>query len=179
MKWVVSLFFILSVILSANLTAMPSALANPAIALPNSPTLAALPFIADLFRGSIPTNLGVKNQQLAPCPSSPNCVVSQNGDTEHAIAPISYQASPEKAKEMLLKVLSVVPLTKITQTNEDYIRAESSSKLMGFVDDVEFYFPKDGKIIEVRSASRLGDSDLGVNRRRIEQIRLAIQDLGV
>lgn len=73
----------------------------------------------------------------------------------------------------------MVPRTKIVQTTEDYIRAESSSKLLGFVDDLEFYLPQDAKVIQVRSAARLGESDLGVNRRRIEQIRLALQDLGV
>ena len=75
--------------------------------------------------------------------------------------------------------MSVVPRTEIIEQTDDYVQAESSSKLLGFVDDLEFYFPKDAKIIQVRSASRLGDSDLGVNRRRIEQIRLAMKDLGV
>jgi uncharacterized protein (DUF1499 family) len=175
MKLVISLFLLLSVILSANLTVIPPALANSAINQPK--ILAALPLVSNLFRGSVPANLGVKN--LSPCPASPNCVVSQNGDKTHAIAPIPYQGSPEQAKETLLKVLSVVPRTEIIEQSDDYIQAESSSKLLGFVDDVEFYFPKDAKIIEVRSASRLGDSDLGVNRRRIEQIRLAMKDLGV
>jgi uncharacterized protein (DUF1499 family) len=50
---------------------------------------------------------------------------------------------------------------------------------MGFVDDTEFYFPPDEAIIHVRAAARLGESDLGVNRRRLEQIRLALKDLGV
>ena len=177
MKLVISLFLVISVFLSANLTVIFPVLANSVINQPQA--MAALPFISNLFRGSVPTNLGVKNQQLSPCPASPNCVVSQNGDKTHAIAPIAYQSSPEKAKETLFKVLSVVPRTQIIEQTDDYIQAESSSKLLGFVDDVEFYFPKDAKIIQVRSASRLGDSDLGVNRRRIEQIRLAMKDLGV
>ena len=109
MKLVISLFLLLSVILSANLTVIPPALANSAINQPK--ILASLPLVSNLFRGSVPTNLGVKNQQLSPCPASPNCVVSQNGDTTHAIAPISYQGSLEQAKETLIKVLSVVPRT--------------------------------------------------------------------
>lgn len=177
MKLVISLFLLLSVILSANLTVIPPALANSAINQPK--ILAALPLVSNLFRGSVPGNLGVKNHQLSPCPASPNCVVSQNGDKTHAIAPIPYQGSLEHAKETLIKVLSVVPRTEIIEQTDDYVQAESSSKLLGFVDDLEFYFPKDAKIIQVRSASRLGDSDLGVNRRRIEQIRLAMKDLGV
>ena len=177
MKLVISLFLLLSMILSTNLTVISPALANSAINQPKM--MAALPLISNWFRGSVPTNLGVKNQQLSPCPASPNCVVSENGDKAHAIAPIPYQGSLENAKETLIKVLSVVPRTQIIEQTDNYIQAESSSKLLGFVDDVEFYFPKNAKIIQVRSASRLGDSDLGVNRRRIEQIRLAMKDLGV
>ena len=76
-------------------------------------------------------------------------------------------------------MLSVVPRTEVVTQTDDYIRARSTSRLMGFIDDVEFYFPTDKKEIEMRSASRLGDSDLGVNRRRLEQIRLAMADLNV
>ena len=75
-------------------------------------------------------------------------------------------------------MLGVVPRTTIIEETEDYIRVESSSRLLGFVDDAEFYLPADEKVIHVRSASRLGESDLGVNRRRLEQIRLAFKDLG-
>ncbi|MGL5034155.1 MAG: DUF1499 domain-containing protein [Microcystaceae cyanobacterium] len=137
----------------------------------------AIPFLANVFAGSPPTNLGVKNQQLAPCPSSPNCVVSQNGDATHQIEAIAYEGDQATAKEKLIKILGVVPRTQIVEQSEDYIRAESSSRLLGFVDDVEFYFPENEKLIQVRSSSRLGQSDLGVNRQRIEQIRLAFQDL--
>ena len=116
---------------------------------------------------------------LEPCPSSPNCVVSQNGDEEHTIEPITYKSDRATAKETLLKVLSVVPRTEVTEQTDDYIHAESTSRIFKFVDDVEFYFPEDEDVIHLRSASRVGESDLGVNRRRIEQIRLALQDLGV
>ncbi|MEB3309063.1 MAG: DUF1499 domain-containing protein [Snowella sp.] len=177
MKLIVSLILTVWISLSVNLLAL-----QPAIAAPNLtpiPVTAALPFFQDIFRGSVPPNLGVKNDQLAPCPNSPNCVVSQNGDAQHAIAPIAYQTTLEQAKTTLLKVLTVVPGTEVVEQTDHYIRAESTSKIFGFVDDVEFYFPEDNPIIQVRSASRLGDSDLGVNRRRIEQIRLALQDLGV
>lgn len=131
------------------------------------------------FAGSIPANLGVKNQQLSPCPPTPNCVVSQNSDPTHEIAPILYKSDRAQAREQLLKILSVVPRTTILVSREDYIRAESRSRIFGFVDDVEFYFPVNQSQIEIRSSSRLGESDLGVNRRRLEQIRLAMQDLEV
>jgi uncharacterized protein (DUF1499 family) len=77
-----------------------------------------------------------------------------------------------------LKVLSVVPRTKVIENTDNYIHTESTSRIFKFVDDAEFYFPEDQNIIQVRSAARVGESDLGVNRRRIEQIRLAMEDLG-
>jgi uncharacterized protein (DUF1499 family) len=124
-------------------------------------------------------NLGVQNGSLSVCPNSPNCVVSQNADETHYIAPIPYHTDPDKAREILLKVLTVVPRTQAIAQTPNYIRAESKSRIFGFIDDVEFYFPNNEKVIHVRSASRVGESDLGVNRRRIEQIRLALQDLKV
>ena len=119
------------------------------------------------------------SDRLEPCPSSPNCVVSVNGDEEHQIDPITYKSDRATAKETLLKVLSVVPRTKVIEDTDNYIHAESTSRIFKFVDDVEFYFPEDENVIHLRSASRVGESDLGVNRRRMEQIRLAMQDLGV
>ena len=76
-------------------------------------------------------------------------------------------------------MLGVVPGAAVVADKPNYIRAEFTSKLMGFVDDGEFYFPAEEGVIQVRSASRVGESDLGVNRRRVEQIRLALADLGL
>jgi uncharacterized protein (DUF1499 family) len=140
--------------------------------------VAALPIIKDIFAGTSP-DLGVHDSLLTPCPTSPNCVVTQNGDEVHNIAPITYQTNLKTARDTLLKVLSVVPGTEIVSQTDNYIRAQSTSRIMGFIDDVEFYFPSDAQVIKMRSASRLGDSDLGVNRRRLEQIRLAMADLNV
>lgn len=125
------------------------------------------------------TPLGIKQGQLSPCPSSPNCVVSQADDSAHRVEPLVYHGDLNTAREVLLKVLSVVPRTVVVEQTDNYIRAESTSRIFHFVDDVEFYFPVDEQVIHVRSASRVGESDLGVNRRRIEQIRLALKDLGV
>ena len=123
--------------------------------------------------------LGVNNGHLAACPTSPNCVVSQDGDTKHAIDPITYHIDRAQAQETLLKVLNAVPRTEVIEKTDNYIHALSKSRIFKFVDDVEFYFPKDENVIHMRSASRVGESDLGVNRRRMEQIRLAMQDLDV
>lgn len=122
-------------------------------------------------------DLGLDRGHLAPCPSSPNCVVSQDGDADHAVEPIAYSGDRDEVKSALLKVLSVVPRTEVIEDTGDYIRTESTSRIFKFVDDAEFYFPEGENVIQVRSASRVGESDLGVNRRRIEQIRLALADL--
>lgn len=124
-------------------------------------------------------NLGLNNGQLTACPASPNCVVSQNADAKHTIAPITYHVDRDKAREILLKVLTVVPRTEVVEQTDNYIHALSKSRIFKFVDDVEFYFPTNESVIHVRSASRIGDSDLGVNRRRVEQIRLALKDLNL
>ncbi len=151
---------------------------TPALAI-SSPSVAALPIIKNIFAGSPPNNLGIHDGHLTNCPDSPNCVVSQGGDETHAIAPIPYHIDLTTARETLLKVLSVVPRTTIVEQTDNYIRTESESRIMGFIDDAEFYFPPDQNVIQIRSASRLGESDLGVNRRRLEQIRLALADLNI
>ena len=132
-----------------------------------------------IFTASAFAAIGLDNDHLSACSSSSNCVVSQNGDEKHTIEPIIYKGDRTAAKETLLNVLSVVPRTKVIEQTDNYIHSESTSRIFKFVDDVEFYFPEAENVIHVRSASRVGESDLGVNRRRIEQIRLAMQDLGV
>jgi uncharacterized protein (DUF1499 family) len=123
--------------------------------------------------------LGVSHDHLTSCPASPNCVVSQDADTKHTIDPITYHIDRNAARETLLKVLTVVPRTEVVEQTDSYIHALSKSRIFGFVDDVEFYLPKNEDLIHIRSASRMGDSDLGVNRRRVEQIRLALRDLNI
>ncbi len=119
-------------------------------------------------------DLGVNNGELMPCPETPNCVNSQAADEKHYIQPIHYTGTRQEAKSRLLQILESEKRTKILTAQENYIRVEFTSALFRFVDDVEFYFPAeqvDKKVIHVRSASRVGYSDLGVNRKRIEQIR--------
>lgn len=130
-----------------------------------------------MFAGKQPTNLGVQSGQLAPCPSTPNCVSSQSQDAEHKIEPLTYNSSPAEAIANLKTVIKSLPKTKIITETENYLYAEFTSALMGFVDDVEFYLDEGAKTIHVRSASRLGQSDLGVNRKRIETIRTKLNEL--
>jgi uncharacterized protein (DUF1499 family) len=146
--------------------------------------VAAVPSCAiagGMFTGTPGADLGVREGSLAGCPQTPNCIssrISPETDGKHGILPLTYKGDRAAAKEALLKVLSVVPRTVVVESGEDYIRYESKSKLFGFVDDGEFYFPKDEAVIQLRSAARMGESDLGVNRTRVEQIRLAMKDLG-
>ena len=136
----------------------------------------ALPNRATIFAGVPPSGLGVSSGQLAPCPASPNCVSSQSEDAEHKIAPLGYSSSPETAMADLKQVIQAQERAKIVAQTDSYLYAEFTSPWMGFVDDVEFTPNEDGEL-EVRSASRLGESDLGVNRKRIERIREEFKQL--
>ena len=126
-----------------------------------------------IFAGKRPDNLGVNDGKLASCPKSPNCVSSQTepADTIHYIEPLTCTSTPQEALTKLKTVIQSLPRTTIINETDNYLYAEFKSALMGYVDDVEFYIEPDTQKIHVRSASRLGQSDLGVNRKRIETIR--------
>ncbi|MDZ8137948.1 MAG: DUF1499 domain-containing protein [Nostoc sp. DedQUE04] len=128
-----------------------------------------------VFAGKRPNNLGISNGKLTPCPNSPNCVSSQSTDASHQIAPLTFTSIPEQAITNLKQIIESLPRTKIITESKDYLYAEFKSALLGFVDDVEFYLDRTANLIHVRSASRLGQSDLGVNRKRIETIRAKFQ----
>ncbi|MEL6603089.1 MAG: DUF1499 domain-containing protein [Cyanobacteria bacterium J06614_10] len=126
------------------------------------------------FSGTPPTDIGVKEGgKLKPCPDTPNCVCSQApaDDKEHAIAPFSYTGAAKDAIQQLKQIIEGMERSKINSVSDDYLYAEFSSKLMGFVDDVEFYAPPGESVIHTRTAARLGKSDLGANRKRTEEIR--------
>ncbi|HSA78911.1 MAG TPA: DUF1499 domain-containing protein [Nitrospirota bacterium] len=128
--------------------------------------------------GGRPANLGVSDGRLAPCPSSPNCVSSQSTDNEHAVEPFLYSSSTPEAIAGLRKIILQMKRTKIVSETNNYLHAEFASAIWRFVDDVEFSFDDHAKLIQVRSASRLGYSDFGVNRKRVEAIRTAWQASG-
>jgi uncharacterized protein (DUF1499 family) len=131
------------------------------------------------FSGKRPTNLGVQAGKFTPCPGTPNCVNSQapNSNKEHQIEPIAYTSSPAEAIAKLKSIIEGMERTQIITETNDYLYTEFTSALMGFVDDVEFYLDPAAKAIQVRSASRLGQSDLGVNRKRVETIRAKFAEL--
>ncbi|MCG8620242.1 MAG: DUF1499 domain-containing protein [Desulfobacterales bacterium] len=115
--------------------------------------------------------IGLGKNGLLPCPDKPNCVSSLATDESHSIVSLSYVGPREAAfKRLRAIVLSAGDVEIISETS-DYMHATFKSKVFRFVDDVEFWFPENGGIIHVRSASRLGYSDLGVNRKRVEALR--------
>lgn len=123
------------------------------------------------FRGKRPKNLGVTNGRLADGPNKPNWVCSQTARSGHQIEPLPLQGEPAAAMQKLQAMLEAMPRTALIKADDDYLYFEFSTPLMGYVDDVEFYC--DGEVIHLRSASRLGYSDLNANRKRVEAIRSA------
>ena len=127
-----------------------------------------------LFSGKRPDNLGVRDARLAPPKRTPNNVHSQidrNADAQHYIEPLRYGGDASKAWAALRQVIDAMPRAKVVKAETNYLYAEFTSKLMGFVDDTEFYLDERAGVIHVRSASRLGRRDFDVNRERIEHIR--------
>jgi uncharacterized protein (DUF1499 family) len=117
--------------------------------------------------GSVPANLG----QLTPCPSSPNCVSTKSTDEEHSMNPIPYSGTLDNAQNRLLEIVQSLPRSQVVANKEDYLHVEFTSWMFRFVDDVEFFLNVEDAMIHFRSASRIGHSDLGVNRKRMETIR--------
>src|SRR5262245_46267656 len=110
---------------------------------------------------------------LAPCPSKPNCVSSLARDAAHQIAPIAFRGDPAQAMRRLRAVIEAMPRTHIVSASDSALRAEFTSRLFRFVDDVDCVVDSAAGVIQIRSASRVGYSDLGVNRTRVEAIRAA------
>jgi len=119
-----------------------------------------------------PPNLGITDGKLSPCPDSPNCISSQSSDNKHFIEPLRYEGTEQKAMKQLIDVIQGMKRCRIITMDDHYVHAEFTSAIFRFVDDVEFHFDSEARVIHIRSASRIGYSDLGVNRRRMEKIRL-------
>ena len=124
-----------------------------------------------MFDWRRPRNLGVIGGRLSPCRRTPNCVSSQAdpADKEHYVAPIPFKGDAIAA---VRKAVESMPRARVISADSHYLYAEFRSALLGYVDDVEFHY--DGSVIHVRSASRLGRRDFGVNRARVEELRKRI-----
>lgn len=119
--------------------------------------------------GKRPDNLGAKEGLLALCPSSPNCVSSQTSEGGHRILPFSLKADPDAEFARLTALLRRRQDSSIVDERRDYLRVEFHTRF--FVDDGEFLLDREHRVIHLRSASRVGYSDMGKNRGRIEEIR--------
>jgi len=124
-------------------------------------------------------NLGIRDGRLAACPGSPNCVSSDAADNAHAVAPFQLTSSPQEGWRALRIVIDGLPRATIISSLDDYLHVECTSAVFGFVDDLELHLRPSEKLIAVRSASRLGRSDFGVNRKRVEQLRSLLIKQGV
>jgi uncharacterized protein (DUF1499 family) len=114
--------------------------------------------------------IGIVDGKLHPCPKSPNCVSTQAIDENQKIEPIKYSGSLEDAKGKILSIINSLKRSKIITNEENYIHIEFRTATFRFVDDVEFLFDDKDKIIHFRSRARMGYSDMGVNRKRMEKI---------
>jgi len=113
--------------------------------------------------------------EFTPCPDSPNCVLTTATDEEHAIEPYPYSGSTADAKTKMISVINDMPRAKIVGETDDALHVEFRSRVFRFVDDVEFFFDEADSLVQYRSASRTGYSDMGVNRKRMEEIRTSFE----
>jgi uncharacterized protein (DUF1499 family) len=115
--------------------------------------------------------------ELSPCPDSPNCVQSVDAGHKSYIASLQLPAGDNTTAQWgkLRELVLAMPRTRLAEERDNYIRVEFRSLLFRFVDDVEFVFDAPSNIVHIRSASRTGHYDFGVNRKRIEKIRILLQ----
>jgi uncharacterized protein (DUF1499 family) len=130
-----------------------------------------------VFSWKRPDNLGVTEGRLAPPKRTPNSVSSQAdaADAEHYIAPIAFKGDALAAMAAVRKAVESMAGSTVIRHDERYLYAEYRTKLMRFVDDVEFLYDPKAGLIHVRSSSRLGRRDFGVNRARVEALRARIE----
>ncbi len=120
----------------------------------------------------VPTKLGVFWGFFKPCPETPNCVSSQATREDQKIDPLSFVgADRPTAYQVLSEVIDEMPRANVLVSRVDYMHVEFQSKWLTFRDDTEFSLSDTTSLIQVRSASRIGSSDNGENRRRVEEIR--------
>jgi len=130
-----------------------------------------------VFSWKRPDYLGVKDGKLPRCKSSPNCVSSQTdpGDAEHYIAPIAFKGGASAAIAAARKAIEGMEGATVLRSEGNYVYAEYRTRLLRFVDDLEMSFDEKAGVLHVRSASRLGRRDFGVNRARVEALRARIE----
>lgn len=118
-------------------------------------------------------------RHLAPCPDKPNCVCSEARDRQHAVAPLTLRGDPAAAWPAIQEVVGSLPRTRIISSDAGYLHAEFRTRVLRFVDDLELLLDAEARQVAVRSASRVGYSDLGANRKRVETLRALLAERGL
>ena len=121
-----------------------------------------------------PTGTGA---ELRPCPSSPNCVSSRATDEAHRVEPLPLRGTAAEGLAAIRQVILAMPRSRITAAGPGFLRAEFTSLIFRFVDDVDIVVDETASVLHVRSAARVGQSDLGVNRRRVGEMRDRLANL--
>ncbi len=133
-----------------------------------------------IFGGSRPDDLGVApGGTLRACGSAPNCVCSDDERDSHHVAAFAITGSPDAAWAAVREAVAAMPRTTVVSDRGDYLHAECQSALMGFIDDLELHLRPDAGVVAVRSESRVGYGDMGVNRDRVEGLRAELARRGV
>lgn len=131
-----------------------------------------------MIAGSVAAESGATPMRLSLCPDSPNCVASDAADPSHHVPHFATIVSVNEAWRLVRETVKDMPRTKIVEITDNYLHAECTSAVFRFVDDLEIELRAEG-IIAVRSASRTGYRDFGVNRRRVERLREVLRSRGV
>lgn len=115
---------------------------------------------------------GLVEGQLTPCPERPSCVCSEELTPGRAIEPLAFEGDADAAFARLTEFVRSEPLVSIEEATPEYVHAVFATPIMRFRDDVEFRLDRERGVIHVRSCSRIGYSDMGANRKRVEKLRL-------
>ena len=131
------------------------------------------------FSAEKPGNLGVRSGRLSPCPCAPNCVSTDADDIDHNVAAFELALPAAQGWTAVCAFVRGMRRTWVITQTDEYLHAECRSAVFGFVDDLELHLRTTQSKVGVRSAARLGYSDFGVNRKRVESLRMALRRQGV
>jgi uncharacterized protein (DUF1499 family) len=128
-------------------------------------------FLAANKNSAVPSTLGLKDGIPAPLPDSPNAVSSQTDQVDKRVEPFPYSGDLEQTKTLIKKMAADFGGAQILVEKPDYLHMVFTVPFIPFKDDVEFFFSEKERVVHYRSASRIGYSDLGVNRKRHERLK--------
>jgi len=121
--------------------------------------------------GTVPVR--PEGNRLPDCPGSPNCVNSQDSDADHRVEPLAFDGDPDQAWARLREVVLAMPRTTLVDSDDRYMHVVFRTAILRFSDDVQLMLDEGARVIHLRSASRLGYSDMGANRKRVDALRSA------